>query len=452
MRKNEILELEIERHTADGQGIAHLPDGRVCFVAGALAGEVCRVRLMKLGKTVAWGRVEERLSTSAERVESDCPYYPKCGGCQTRHMSYQAETAAKRQHVLDTLSRIGGISREDIVIFGSENTERYRNKAVFPIGGTVNAPMIGFYRERSHDLVDIADCLLQHPAATTARQVVLTWMKEEGIAPYDEGEKTGIARHLLVRTNCQDEALICLLCHCAVPPKSMAALAQKLTEEIAGFRGLVFGSNMRGDNVIFGDRFETISGADHITETLCGIEYKIGVNSFFQINRNQTEILYKKAAEYAALTEEEILLDLYCGIGSIGLSMAKHTKEIIGVEVVENAVKNARENAAENQIKNASFFCGDAGEIATRLVQEHRRPDVVVFDPPRKGLSLEAINAAVAMEPSRMVYVSCDPATFARDVRILREKGYELTELTAVDLFPRTKHVECVGRLIKIEG
>ena len=447
MKKNDILHLNIARHTHDGQGIACLPDGRVCFVAGALAGEDTAVKLVKLGKRAAWGLAVSRQADAPVRITPDCPYYPKCGGCQTRHMSYEAELAAKHQHVADVLARIGGFSDIQFEILGAHHTNSYRNKAIFPIGGSVDAPQIGFYRARSHQIIDANFCLLQHPAAAIARQVVLAWMTAHAITPYNELTHQGLLRHLLVRSNQSGEVLVCLLANGKNLPHA-DTLCAALRESVPRLCGVVFGQNTRHDNVILGEHFETLWGDNALTETLCGLTYRIGIDAFFQINHAQTERLYSLAADYAALTGCETLLDLYCGVGSIGLTMADKAAMLIGVEVVEQAVSNARENARSNGVENAHFLCGDAGEVAAALVLKKNTPDVIVFDPPRKGLSLEALEAAVSMQPDRMVYVSCDPATFARDARLLAERNYALVDLAAVDLFPRTKHVECVGRFI----
>lgn len=449
MKKNDILPITVQRHTQDGQGIAQLPDGRICFVAGALAGERGQMRLLKLGKSVAWGRMEQRENDSLARIVSDCPYYPTCGGCQTRHMSYEAECEAKQQHVADVLARIGGYAGLDFEIIGADYTARYRNKAIFPVGGTVEQPHIGFYRGRSHDVVDVADCLLQHPSTALVRQTVLDWIRRFRIAPYNEARHKGFLRHILMRSNRQGEMLVCLLGNGGELPHA-AALCQMMAEAVPKLVGVVFGENRRKDNVILGERFTTLYGQAELRETLCGAQYRIGVNSFFQINPAQTELLYAKAAEYAQLSGRETVLDLYCGIGSIGLSMAQGAKRLIGVEIIEQAVENARENAESNGVDNASFFCGDAGDIAARFAASGEAPDVIIFDPPRKGLSQQAIDAALSMQPQRMVYVSCDPATFARDVKLFHTQGYALQKLCAVDLFPRTKHVECVGLLERV--
>ena len=449
MKKNDILQLQIIRHTHDGQGIAYLPDGRVCFVAGALAGEDTAVKLLKLGKRAAWGLAVSRTADAPERIPLDCPYYPKCGGCQTRHMSYEAELAAKHQHVADVLARIGGFDDIQFEIFGAYHTNGYRNKAIFPIGGTPDAPQIGFYRARSHQIIDVNFCLLQHPAVALVRQVVLAWMTAHRIAPYNELTHHGLLRHLLVRTNQSGEVLVCLLANDKSLPHT-DSLCAALQESVPRLRGVVFGQNTRHDNVILGESFQTLWGDDALTETLSGLTYRIGIDAFFQINHAQTQRLYAVAASYAALTGAETLLDLYCGVGSIGLTMANKAARLVGVEVVEQAVLNARENARSNGVENAHFLCGDAGEVAAALLLKKSTPDVIVFDPPRKGLSLEALDAAVSMAPNRMVYVSCDPATFARDARLLADRGYALTGLTAVDLFPRTKHIECVGCFIHL--
>lgn len=446
-KKNERYPLRIEGYGSSGEGVARL-DGQAVFVKGALAGELCQVQLLKVGKSAAWGRVEQVLESSPHRQEPDCPQYPKCGGCQLRHMTYEEETEMKRRRVQDALQRIGGWDGEVSVIHGAKAPDRYRNKIQFPVA---DGPRVGFFRARSHDVIDAADCLLQPLAATRLRTAFKTWMETWSVPAYDETAHRGLIRHFYVRVNRQGQSLCAVIANGKTLPHTEELISALRAAE-PGLLGVVLSVNTEKTNVILGKTYRTLWGQDFLEDTLCGLTFQLSVPSFYQVNRDQAELLYERALDFAALTGEETVLDLYCGIGTITLCMARKAKRALGAEVIPAAVEDARENARRNGVDNAEFFCADAGEAALQLAQRGIRPDVICVDPPRKGISAQVIEAIVTMAPRRLVYVSCDPATLARDVKLLAERGYHLQKAEAADLFPRTHHVETVCLLRREEG
>ena len=442
-KKNEIHPLPIEDYGNAGEGVTHL-DGQAVFVKGGLRGEQCLVQLLKVGKSAAWGRVAEVLEPSPHRLTPDCPQYPKCGGCQTRHMDYSEELAFKKNKVQEALRRIGGWDGTVSIIHGAEETERYRNKVQFPVQGTPDKPpRVGFFRAHSHDVVDAPDCLLQPMEATRLRKAFVRWMTQYAVPAYDERTHTGLVRHFYVRVNGQGESLVAIIVNGTGIPKEKALL-RALTAAEPKLTGVVLSCNPDKTNVILGDQYRTLWGQPFLLDTLCGLTFQLSVPSFYQVNRAQTEVLYRRALALAQLTREETVLDLYCGIGTITLCMAQQAKHAIGAEVVPQAVADARDNAQRNGIANAEFLCADAGQAALALAERGIHPDVICVDPPRKGISPAVIQAIAQMNPTRLVYVSCDPATLARDTARLAETGYHLTHAEAVDLFPRTMHVETV--------
>ena len=449
-RKNDVVRLDIERFGSAGEGVAHLPGGMVVFVAGALPGETCQVQLLKVGKTAAWGRMQQVCAPSSARRAPDCGSYPRCGGCQFRHADYAAELEAKRQKVADALQHIGGVDLPVSVILEADSTQRYRNKVQFPISAGKDGPRIGFYRARSHDVVDVEDCLLQPPEAAAIAAAVRAWMADSGVPAYDEAAHSGLVRHLFLRFAASG-VLCCLVVNGeAVPDPD--GLVDRLRRAAPGLTGVVLSVNRDRTNVVLGRRQITLWGQDWLEDTLCGLTFRISVPSFYQVNRAQTEVLYAKAAEFAALTGRETVLDLYCGIGTISLVMARTAGRVIGAEIVPAAVADAEANARRNGIRNAEFFCADAADAARRLAGEGLRPDVVCVDPPRKGLAAGVVETIAGMAPDRVIYVSCDPATLARDVARFAPLGYAPVQAVAVDLFPRTAHVETVCLLSKLQS
>ena len=448
-KKNASLTLEITGYTAEGMGVARW-EGRVVFVSGTILGERWEVQLLKVKTNVAWGRAVRLLAPSPERVALDCPLAGRCGGCQYRHMTYEEELRAKRQRVQDALSRVGGVSLELPQVLGAETPLRYRNKVQFPVAQEKRGLAVGYYRARSHDVLDVDDCLLQPEAVTTLRRAFKGWMERYRVPAYDEGTCQGLIRHLYVRTNQAGEALCCVVANGTRLPHA-PELVQSLRQAVPTLAGLVLNTNTKDTNVILGPNYRTIWGRDFLEERLCGMTFRLSVPSFFQINRAQTERLYAQALEFAGLTGRETVLDLYCGIGTISLALAQRAGQVIGAEIVPEAVQDAQANAARNQVDNARFLCGDAGEAAFQLAAEGVRPQVICVDPPRKGLAPEVPEILASMAPDRIVYVSCDPATLARDVKRFGELGYPAVKAQAVDLFPRTAHVETVVLLSKLK-
>ena len=446
LRKNDIREVTIEGYSAEGLGVARV-EGRVVFVHGAVRGERCQVRVLKVLKNMAFGRVERVLEPAPARREPDCPHYPACGGCDFRHISYEEELSAKRQRVEDALRRVGGADVAVEEILGSEAVDGYRNKCQFPVSPDGRA---GFYRARSHQVIPAADCRLQSPQAGAAARAVEGYLADLDVPAYDEGTGRGLLRHIYVRTNAAGQALVCLVVNGTELPRE-EELVRRIRAACPETVGIVLNTNTRDTNVVLGDTYRTLWGEDALEDTLCGLTFRLSIPAFYQVNRSQAERLYGKAAELAGLTGRETVLDLYCGAGTITLCLAKHARRVIGGEIVPEAIDNARENARRNGVANAEFFCGDAGEIAAHLASEDLRPDVVVVDPPRKGLGEEVIAAVAGMAPERVVYVSCDPATLARDVKRFSALGYAAARAVAVDMFPRTRHVETVV-LLSREG
>ena len=445
-REGQLCRLVIDGYASDGAGVARL-DGMVVFIQGGIRGEACDVRLTHVGRSALWGRVEEVVNPSPARIFPRCLHYTKCGGCPFRHMNYAEELEAKRIRVEDALRRLGGAEIHVSAILGAEQVDRYRNKAQFPVA---KGPRIGFYRPRSHDVIDVDDCLLQGEAAARLRGAVKEWMAEYSIPAYNERTFTGLVRHVYVRTNRAGRSLCCLLVNGRGVPRE-AELVRALRRAEPNLAGIVLGVNEKHNNVILGDSYRTLWGEDFLSDTLCGLTFRLSVPSFYQVNPAQTEVLYGKALEFAGLTGAETVLDLYCGIGTISLVMARKAGMVWGAEVVPQAVDDAIANAQRNHIENARFLCADAGEAARYLEGEGVRPDVVCVDPPRKGLAEDVVDTIADMGPQRVVYVSCDPGTLGRDVKRFAGRGYTLKKAVAVDMFPRTAHVETIVLLSKGE-
>ena len=446
-KKNEIHTLDITGYTAEGMGVARL-EGRVVFVPYTVRGERWRVRLEKVNRSVAWGRGVELLSAAPERLEPDCPLFGRCGGCQFRHMDYTEELWAKGRRVSDALERLGGVHLDMPPVLGAPDPRRYRNKVQFPVAQGKNGLAVGYYRPRSHDVLDAEDCLLQPAQVTALRRVFKDWMERYAVPAYDEGTGKGLVRHLYVRTNSRGEALCCVVANGEDLPFE-AELMDALRQAVPALAGVVLNVNRKDTNVILGPSYRTLWGRDWLEEELCGLRFRLSVPSFFQVNLEQTERLYQAAVDFAALTGRERVLDLYCGIGTISLCLARRAGQVVGAELVPQAVEDARGNAGRNGISNVEFFCGDAGAVAQKLEREGMRPEVICVDPPRKGLGPEVPEILAQMAPERIVYVSCDPATLARDVKRLAGLGYRAVKARSVDLFPRTAHVETVALLVK---
>ena len=443
LEKGSIYTAVIDGYSSEGLGIARV-NGAVVFVPHAVRGEEIDLRITKVMKTSCAGEIVKIHDPSPERMEPECPYAGKCGGCAYRHLTYPEELWAKRQRVQDALTRIGGLELTVEEILGAKNPEHYRNKSQYPVGADGS---IGFFQARTHKVVPIRRCLIQTEAADRTAQAVGEWMRRYKISAYDETTGKGLVRHVCVRVNRKGESLCCVVVNGNKVPRE-PELAAYVTAAVPHTVGVLLNSNTRRGNVVLGDKYRTLFGRNYLMDTLCGLEFKLSMPSFYQVNRDQAEVLYGKALEFAGLTGNETVLDLYCGIGTITLCLAKAAKRVIGAEIVPPAIRDAKENALRNHIENAEFFCGDAADIAAKLESDGLRPDVVTVDPPRKGLAPEVIASVAAMGPEKVVYVSCDPATLGRDVKIFREFGYEAKRAAAVDMFPGTAHVETVCLLV----
>lgn len=447
LEKNRIYRAHIDGYSSEGLGIARI-DGQVVFVHGAVRGETCDVLVMKVLKNAAFGKIAALAEPSPARRQPDCPYYGRCGGCDFRHMSYEEELWAKRARVQDALTRIGGAEVTVEEILGAEQPLHYRNKSIYPISP---AGEVGFYRARSHQVVHVEHCLIQKPEADALAQAVRDYIARFQVEPYNEATGRGLLRHLYVRTSCRGESLACLLVNGSRLPHEQE-LVDMLRAAAPGVCGVVLGENTRRGNAILGDRYRTLWGRDYLTDTLCGLELRLSVPSFYQVNHDQAQRLYEKALEYAGLTGRELAVDLYCGAGTITQVLARRARHVIGGEIVPEAIRDAEDSARRNGVENVEFLCGDASRLAAELRQRGLRPDVICVDPPRKGLAPDVVEAAASMEPERIVYVSCDPATLARDVARFAPLGYRPVRACAVDLFPGTAHVETVCLLSKLQS
>ena len=441
--KNQIFEAEITDLTAEGNGVCRA-DGMAVFVPGTAVGDIAEIKTVKVLKSYAFGILEKIIEPSPDRIENSCEVYKKCGGCLFRHISYEAECRTKNKLVRDAFERIGGLSPEFESFLSAETTEHYRNKAQYPLANENGRAVCGFYAPRSHRLVPVTDCALQPEVFSKILEAVLAYINEKKLPVYDESRNTGIMRHIYIRRGAHSgEIMVCLVVRKDVS-RQLSALCRALTEKFGDIKSIVMNINPDKTNVILGNRCMTLWGSDTISDTMCGNKVNISPLSFYQVNTLQAERLYAKALEYAAPEKSDTIADLYCGAGTIGLSMAHKAARIVGVEIIPQAVENAKCNAALNSIPNAEFYCGDAGEFFGKLRIDGCSPDIIVIDPPRKGCSAETIDVIAEAAPRKIVMISCNPATAARDAKLLADKGYSVDKVCGVDLFPRTGHVECV--------
>ena len=447
LEKGKIYDAVISDYTAEGQGIAKI-DGCVVFIPNAICGEKCLVRIEKAQKTWAAGKITELLEKSPHRVNRVCPVAKLCGGCDFWHMDYDEECRLKADRVKQALNRIGGEKLENVPLLAAPSCTSYRNKAVYPVGSKKGKVYAGFFRAGTHQIVENEGCLILFPQADQVKNAVIDFLNRHHISAYDETTHQGLVRHIFVRRGwISGEILVNLTINGRAIPKEKALIES--LKKIPGFRTLVLSVNTKPGNSVLGDEEIVLYGPGYIEDTLCGLTFRLSARSFYQVNHPQAERLYQAAIEQAGITQNDLVLDLYCGVGTITLIMAKQAGKVIGVEVVEAAVRDAKENAKRNNIDNAEFFCGDAGKAALELEKQGIRPDVVVVDPPRKGLNADTIEALHRMDPRKIVYVSCDPATLARDVALLKEKNYKLISAQAADLFPRCAHIESIVCLCK---
>lgn len=461
-QKNEEVTVDIIGMTHDGEGVGRA-NGFTLFVHGGLPGESARVRVLKTKKQYGYAKLMELTKESSDRLKPPCDIFKECGGCQLQHYDYEAQLSWKRQHVVDNLRRIGKLQvvgeegAEDGVTvhpaIGMDNPWRYRNKATVPVGaaGDGGELVAGFYAQGTHRIIDMDDCLIQNEHNDEVLRVVKKVGRDLRIQPYDEKTGQGVLRHVMARTGVvSGEIMVVLVTNGKRLPRQPEWI-EHLRASLPGLKSIVQNVNEKNTNVIFGDETRVLWGSDVIYDELDGIRFAISARSFYQVNPVQTVALYRKAVEYAALTGTERVIDAYCGIGTISLFLARQAEQVYGVEIVPEAIEDAKRNAELNGITNVTFEAGPAEVVMPRWRKEGVEADVIVVDPPRKGCDPALLDTILALKPERVVYVSCNPSTLARDLRVLEDGGYRTVEVTPVDMFPWTVHVECVVLMSRVE-
>jgi len=451
INKNENYDIRITGINHEGQGVGRIGDF-VVFVNNALPDELVNARIIKKTSSYAIGKVNEIKELSEKRTVPLCSAFGKCGGCTLQHLNYKAQLEVKTDLVMQNMKRIGGF--EDLTVhptIGMENPFNYRNKAQFPVGMTPNGHAIGFYAPRSHNIIETENCEIQDEMGNKVKKIVSSYIKKYNVSIYDEQKHKGLIRHIMSRTGFKTgEVMVVLVINgTEIPHKN--ELVSMLTKEMPEIKSIMLNVNTKKGNVILGDKNICIYGKDTITDYIGKFKFEISPLSFFQVNPVQTEVLYAKALEYANLTGNETVFDLYCGIGTISLFLSQKAKKVIGVEVVEAAVEDARRNAMLNGVENVEFHAGETEKVIPEMYSRGIRADVVVVDPPRKGCDEKLLDTLVRMKPERIVYVSCKPATLARDLRYLADRGYAPVDVQPVDMFPMTTHVECVTLMSRVE-
>lgn len=447
LEKNAVYEALVTDYTAEGQGIAHI-EGITVFIPNAIAGERVKVRIDMVRKTWAAGKITELLEKSPHRVNRQCPVAKLCGGCDFWHMDYAEETRLKAARVRDCLNRLAGEKLDEVPILAAPDCRGYRNKAQYPVASKKGRAYAGFFRAGTHDVVENSRCLILPQETDQVKDAVIDHVNQFRVPVYDETAHTGLLRHIYVRRGAvSGQILVCLAVNGRTLPHA-PELVERL-KKIPGFATLVLSVNTKKGNAVLGDEFITLYGPGFIEDTLCGLNFRLSPRSFYQVNHHQAQRLYQTAIQLADISKEDLVLDLYCGVGTITLAMASAAGKVMGVEVVPQAIEDAKDNAVRNGIGNAEFFCGDAGEAALALEAKGIHPDVITVDPPRKGMNADTIEAITRMSPRRLVYVSCDPATLARDIALLKQRGFRVEKAMAADLFPRCGHVESICLLTR---
>lgn len=454
MKKNDIITLEIVDMTAEGNGVGK-HEGMAVFVPSSAVGDVIRCRIVKVLKSYCFGIIEEMITPSEDRLDRGCSVKSTCGGCLFRHISYEAELRIKTDIVKNAFVRLGKFDEDSLPLLpmiGCEETDHYRNKAQYPVCADKNGNVTaGFYARRSHRVIPCGDCNLQPAVFGEILHDILLFANDKKIPPYNEETGKGLFRHIYIRRgHYSGEIMVCFV-SAREDKKTFMPLAEMLAEKFPDVRSVILNVNPKNTNVIMGEKCITLWGSDNISDIMCGNKITLSPLSFYQVNTVQAERLYRAAGEFAALTGKEDVLDLYCGAGTIGLSLAEKAAHVTGAEIVPEAVENAKANARANNIENANFICADAGQAAKILSDSGRKPDVIVTDPPRKGCDTLTLDSIIKMRPERVVMISCNPATAARDCRYLADNGYSLETVRPVDLFAGTGHVECVVLLSKGE-
>ena len=451
VKKNDEITIQFEDLTHEGHGVGKL-EGYPLFVPYGLPGEEAVVKVVKVNKNFGYGKLLEVKRPSPDRVEPPCDVFYKCGGCQIQHMSYDLQLQMKQNQVKNVMRKIAHMEHVPVhATLGMDDPWRYRNKVAIPVGENDGELITGFYRMRSHDIIkDMDTCVVQDEVNDRLVEAVRRIASSLGISAYDEEKHTGVLRHIMVRTGRQtNEAMIVIITRTAELPHQ-EELVKELTETYPTIKSIIHNVNDRRTNVIMGRKSKVLWGEEYIYDTIGDIRFAISAHSFYQINPPQTKVLYEKALEYAAITKNDVVVDAYCGIGTISLFMAQKAKKVYGVEVVPEAISDAKMNAKINGITNTEFVVGQAEKVMPWWKAQGLRPDVIVVDPPRKGCEVEFLEAMIGMQPKRIVYVSCNPSTLARDLRILEDGGYETKEVQPVDMFPQSMHVELVALMSRV--
>lgn len=448
LKKNDKIEIEITGFSSEGSGVGH-HNGQAVFIQGAAKGDTVECIIIKSKKNYAIGKIQSIIKASNDRIIPDCNAFPRCGGCVYRHISYQAELKQKQQRIADALERLGHLSVSPEEIVGCDSPDRYRNKAQYPVAMSNGRLLTGFYAPFSHRVIDCKNCLLQPEEFASILKSISKWAEKYKIPVYDEQTEKGLLRHIYIRKGFETgEIMVCLVINGEKIFKTNE-LAEMLKICCPEIKTILLNHNTEDTNVVLGKKNTLIYGDGYIEDVLCGKRFRISPLSFYQVNHDQAQLLYEKVDEFAITEDTRNVVDLYCGAGTIGLSLADRVDKVIGVEIIPEAINDAKFNAKLNGISNAEFICGDASLAAKELKNNNIRPDTVIVDPPRKGCDRELLNTVSEMSPKRIVYVSCDPGTLARDLSVLEELGYKTEKVCPYDLFPRTVHVECVCLLTK---
>lgn len=451
VKKNEEYIIDISGMGYDGEGIGKVENFTV-FIPGAIEGENAKVKILSVKKNYGYGKLMEIIKPSEKRVAPVCPSFGKCGGCGIQHLDYSYQLQIKRKRVEDALERIGKLERITVHnTIGMDNPYDYRNKVQLPVGEDKNGNIVvGFYAPRSHNIIDIDTCFIQEEVSHKVVQLIKAWMNKYHIKPYNEENHNGLVRHIMVRKGFKTGEVMVVIVTNGDKLPNKDELIKSLVDNIWGIHSIIQNVNSKRTNVILGSKCKTLWGQDHITDYIENFKFNISPLSFFQVNPVQTEVLYRKALEYADLKGDEVVFDAYCGAGTISLFLSQKSKKVYGVEIIQEAIENARENSKVNNINNAEFIVGKSEEEIPKLISKGIIPDVVVVDPPRKGCEKTLIESICKSNPKKVVYVSCDPGTLARDLAIFHELGYKTEEVQPVDMFPQTMHVETIALIQKM--
>ena len=447
IKKNEEYFLDIIDNGIDGEGIAKINDFTI-FVPQTTKGEKVKVLIVKVNKNFAFGKLIEIIKKSNNRAEPDCKTYKRCGGCSFRFLDYEETLNIKEQTVKNCIKKEVKRNIKINKTIGMGNPYNYRNKLQYPLGeDKAGNAVMGVYAKRSHEIIPVHNCHIQNKTAERIAKDIFEYLNNKNITMYNEETQTGLMRHIVIRVGVNANEVMVIMVLNNKKFEREAEFVEHITSKYPRIKTIVLNYNMKNTNVILGSENKTIFGPGYIYDILGDYKFKISPLSFYQVNPTQTEVLYNKALEYAELTGNETILDLYCGIGTIGIFASKKAKKVFGIEIIENAVKDANENAKINNVKNAEFFCGEVEKVLPEIINKYGlKPEVVFVDPPRKGLDNNTINTILELQPQKLIYISCNPATLARDIALLEQK-YQTKEITPVDMFPFTSHVECVAIL-----